>query len=119
MTARITDEKINAIHERRAAGETIAQIAEELGISDYSVKKYAKGVERPRFKPLTLDIVKATRREYTEDKTVTVVQLAERYGLDPLNLARTLKGEKYAWIQNPGPLAALRHEPELQVRPGR
>jgi predicted transcriptional regulator len=112
---KLADEKIDAIIAARRAGMSIAKIVVELGVSETAAKKYAKGVPKPRFTPLTEAIVKTARRDYAQDRTVTVLQLAERYGgVDPLSLAKVLKGEMYAGVKNPRALAALRPEPELE-----
>jgi len=114
-TGPLADEKISAIRTARAAGKTVAQIMEELDLSEPTVKKYSKGVERPTYAPLNADIVKAARNDYAEDRTTTVMQLSERYGgVDPLRLAMALKGQIYGSMKNPRPFAALRPEPELQ-----
>lgn len=113
---KLTDEQISAIKTGRRAGKSIPKIALELGVSEATVKKYAKGVARPVFEPMTPEIVKTARSEYAEDRTVTVLQLSERYGgVDPLNLAQALIGLMYAGVRNPPPLAALRPEPDLEA----
>ena len=112
---KLADETISAIKKGRAAGKSIPKIALELGVGEATVKKYAKGVELPSFAPLTPEIVKTARSEYAKDRTVTVQELADQYGgVDPLKLAQALKGEMFAGIRNPLPLAALRPEPELE-----
>lgn len=114
-TSSLADEQISAIRTARTAGKTVAQISEELGLSEHLVKKHSRGVERPAYAPLNEEIVKAARRDYAEDKTTTVMQLSERYGgVDPLRLAMALKGQIYGRMKNPRPFAALRPEPELQ-----
>lgn len=113
---KLTDEQISAIKKARAAGKSIPKIALELGVSEAAVKKYGKGVERPEYEPITPEIVKTARSEYAKDRTVTVLQLADQYGgVDPLKLAKALKGEMFAGIRNPLPLAALRPEPDLEA----
>jgi len=109
----LTDEKIRAIQASRAAAMPIKQICEVHAVSEATVKKLVADIQ-PQYTSLSPEIVKTARREYAEDKTVTVIQLAERHGgVDPLKLAQALRGETYGRIRNPRPLFALRHEPEL------
>lgn len=111
----IADETIEAIQSARRAGKSVARIVIEFGVSETAVKKIVKGIKPPTFKPMTDAIARTARRDYVKERTVTVIELAERYGgVDPLNLAKALKGEMYGGVRNPLPLAALRPETKLE-----
>lgn len=111
----IDDDLIRQIHRLRAQGDCASTIAETLGIGEAIVKAHFDDVPPPEPKPVTRDLANEARILYREDRTLTVADLAEHYGVRRRELAQAICGETH---RNSGtvPVYPLRPEPDPDTR---
>ena len=108
----IDDELIQEIRDQRERGVNLDTIAARLDLSEITVQEIASDVPIPKYKVVTNAIANEARTRYRADRTLTVADLADQYGVLRSHLAWAIRGRTHA-TSGTKPVYTLRPEPGI------